>query len=559
MRFEDWDVLLFPKDSKVPIKEFKINCHVIHDSEFAYTNGSYGLPTMTCFVPGLAPGTHFNISLHSWKTPDISQFSQNYSKHPELVKFEARVLIDGRLIATSSFNRTGPWPQLINHSFEFTKNGELEQLQFPQFRNELLRQSYWSPADEVGRIKIVISEGFPRDSVTAPIERVKNMVAFSFQHAPLDILEMSGIAFPNPAMWRRGPFNPTMPVPAQQHEDGPDAHTHSPRQRCSFVKGAAGPQFNPDCANAPQLGYADPFNSNKIDMSTLFEWPNSYGVFVSQQTCEMGKPTNPRANVRSKVSHSDISMPDYSSSGCSGSQMMTDFRPMGFVASLDDADNSHLATKVPANTPTANTGDASFVDDLGIDINKLGTPGNTPPPTDFFSTDLATSLTNSLLNQPHPLPVQGPNMGIPAPEIKSRKENRPNLECCADETTNLDHIDMRKVSQSVYGQLGKITRHISNASNSPSQGSFSGAFSQRSHSGPDFGIDCTNSGNPFTHHNAEPKTGTECRIGSGSDKGPKRHRQFTPASAKAIDDEDEPRRNSPRCRNVQGAQLAEAN
>ncbi len=68
---------------------------------------------------------------------------------------------------------------------EFTKNGDLEVLKFPQFRSELLRQSYWSPADEVGRIKIVISEGFPRDSLTVPIERVKNIVAFSFQHAPL--------------------------------------------------------------------------------------------------------------------------------------------------------------------------------------------------------------------------------------------------------------------------------------------------------------------------------------------------------------------------------------
>ena len=68
---------------------------------------------------------------------------------------------------------------------DFTKNGDLEVLRFPQFRSELLRQSYWSPADEVGRIKIVISEGFPRDSLTVPIERIKNIVAFSFQHAPL--------------------------------------------------------------------------------------------------------------------------------------------------------------------------------------------------------------------------------------------------------------------------------------------------------------------------------------------------------------------------------------
>lgn len=68
---------------------------------------------------------------------------------------------------------------------EFTKTGELERLRFPHFRRELLFQNHWRPGDDIGRIKIVISEGFPRDSLSAPIERVKNVVAFSFQHAPL--------------------------------------------------------------------------------------------------------------------------------------------------------------------------------------------------------------------------------------------------------------------------------------------------------------------------------------------------------------------------------------
>lgn len=66
-----------------------------------------------------------------------------------------------------------------------SKQGELEPLKFPSFRRELLYQNHWSPGDDIGRIKIVISEGFPRDSPSNPIERVKNIVAFSFQHAPL--------------------------------------------------------------------------------------------------------------------------------------------------------------------------------------------------------------------------------------------------------------------------------------------------------------------------------------------------------------------------------------
>lgn len=32
MRYEDWDILLFPRDGKVPLREFKVACHVVHDN-----------------------------------------------------------------------------------------------------------------------------------------------------------------------------------------------------------------------------------------------------------------------------------------------------------------------------------------------------------------------------------------------------------------------------------------------------------------------------------------------------------------------------------------------
>lgn len=107
MRYEDWDVLLFPdlrvfpsdRDARPPLKEFKVNCHVVPDAEFSHSRRGFGLPAMTCFVPSLPPGRHFHISVHCWSTPQISQHALNYSKHPELVKFEARILIDGRLVA----------------------------------------------------------------------------------------------------------------------------------------------------------------------------------------------------------------------------------------------------------------------------------------------------------------------------------------------------------------------------------------------------------------------------------------------------------------------------
>lgn len=32
MRYEDWDVLLFPYGSKIPFQEFKVNCYAVHDT-----------------------------------------------------------------------------------------------------------------------------------------------------------------------------------------------------------------------------------------------------------------------------------------------------------------------------------------------------------------------------------------------------------------------------------------------------------------------------------------------------------------------------------------------
>jgi len=47
----------------------------------------------------------------------------------------------------------------------------------------MLHQDSWSAADDLGRIKVVISEVY--HSGPSLVETVKNIVAFSFQHAPL--------------------------------------------------------------------------------------------------------------------------------------------------------------------------------------------------------------------------------------------------------------------------------------------------------------------------------------------------------------------------------------
>lgn len=32
MRYEDWDVLLFPQECGTPVKEFSVACRVVHDA-----------------------------------------------------------------------------------------------------------------------------------------------------------------------------------------------------------------------------------------------------------------------------------------------------------------------------------------------------------------------------------------------------------------------------------------------------------------------------------------------------------------------------------------------
>lgn len=91
---------------------------------------------------------------------------------------------------------------IIRRNYSADEENADRELVFPEFHHELLNQQYWSAADDLSRIKVVISEGFPRASDTLSFERVKPVVAFSFQHTPLEVLERSSIAWPNVSMWR---------------------------------------------------------------------------------------------------------------------------------------------------------------------------------------------------------------------------------------------------------------------------------------------------------------------------------------------------------------------
>ncbi|OBT73905.1 hypothetical protein VF21_08286 [Pseudogymnoascus sp. 05NY08] len=296
MRYQNWDVLLFSDKSKVPIQEFKTTCHVIQDSEYLPTQGTLPLlPTVTSFVPALGQGQNFRLSIHSWEAPEPSRFALNFTKEPGLImfEFEARVFIDGRLAGYRYFGRDGPWPTIIETGINVNKNGDLEPLRFPEFHQELLSQNYWNAGDDLGRIKVVIAEGLHRESPAMPFDRIKNIVAFSFQHAPLEVLESSSIAWPNAEMWRHISFVAGMlpggNVPRKASEGAIEAHSHSPRRRSISL---ARPQRPP-----PAIGMMLPPGL------PAFPRPVNFDPF-----------TEPRATQWRQPSSADVSMPDYSSS-----------------------------------------------------------------------------------------------------------------------------------------------------------------------------------------------------------------------------------------------------
>ncbi|KAG9248820.1 hypothetical protein BJ878DRAFT_264759 [Calycina marina] len=241
MRYENWDVLVFPQTQfKIPLQEFKTSCQVITDPESEeLSTGKLLLPTVTGFIPSLTAGAAFRVSIHSWQAPiinpdliDLRQLrSLETQDSHEAIMFEARLFIDGRLSGMCTFAEDAPFPLVMDLGVDIDKYGNNEKLQFPPFHEELLKQSYWNAADDLGRLKVVISEGFQGRTSPILFERMKNIVSFSFQHAPLDVLEKASLAWPNAAMWRQPMvFSPTSSPTKTKVEPSSKLHTHhSPR------------------------------------------------------------------------------------------------------------------------------------------------------------------------------------------------------------------------------------------------------------------------------------------------------------------------------------------
>ncbi|KAL4961215.1 uncharacterized protein BDV14DRAFT_127829 [Aspergillus stella-maris] len=377
MRYENWDVLLFPMTSKVPVQEFKTQCFVTRDRESPYLHnpaifgpatyvqphGNLGqLPVLTTFIPSLPANSAFRVSIHSWEQPHASRLMESLLQPDDTSMFEVRIFVDGLCVAGSVISQRTSWPHVVDLSSHVDKSGNQDSLRFPPFHQEILEQRHWDAGDLHGRIRVVIAEGFARPHRNPPFERVKEIVAFAFQHAPLNVLEYSSIAWPNTSMWSKEPrlFKYNAGSGASDLKEAEDAHTHSPTRHetrppvTTAPQAASQPSLNiwrnrNYQGPVPQLqgNYRDP---RWAPPETVFADP-----FIDPYMLD------PAARHRgARPSWEDISMPDYASSS-TGSRAISSMTGMSYehskhpslVAPIDEEAYSQLIQALSPPRPLA--------------------------------------------------------------------------------------------------------------------------------------------------------------------------------------------------------------
>ncbi|KAJ5782144.1 hypothetical protein N7457_003918 [Penicillium paradoxum] len=404
MRYRNWDVLLFPAGSKTPIQEFKTQCFVTKDRDSPYLHNPvyFGphahqpdpshfnqLPVLTTFIPSQPRDSPFQVSIHSWDRPRPSVQIESSMEPEDVPLFEARVFVDGAFVAGSIYGQRTRWPQIMDLGSNIDRDGNQDTLRFPPFHSEVLQQKHWDAGDSQGRIKIIIAEGFSRPNRNPPFERFRHVIAFSFQHAPLDILEFSEIAWPNPSMWIIVPnaarygsatrYNATKGL-----EDG--AHGHSPgkpdRPDDAITGNTSSKSSNntysgstPSTYNAwtPHRGFPIPSTQwNGYSQGPRWDPQDTYIVEPGIDAFVDDTAWRQRG---ARSSREDVPMPDYSSAGSTSSRPISSMSGLSYEHSkqpsinscLDDEQYNELiqaltptkapsmGTRAPSNTPSTAT------------------------------------------------------------------------------------------------------------------------------------------------------------------------------------------------------------
>lgn len=390
-------------------------------------------------------------------------------------------------------------------------------------------------------------------------------------------------------MWRSSAFNPGLPVPTYHLDDGASSHTHSPGKKPVLLRNLRNQVFAPsvtvNAAYQPQPGsgifgnpalqfpylgrssagsMATPSCSDPSNESAYPEWLNCAptgppGDYWDGRTCWPATRRNPQP--------SDEIMADYDPSQ----------PPEPMHVSGGSLEDDPMCLKVPTNTPTGPAAD-------GAHDTQYSTVQRGPclPP------DFATSLTQSLLNQPFPLPSQQHTLFFPTGDARGGKENTQAMfgHVGAVANTHTDNPEItRRVPQTTLFGIGGLDTNLPSSGPSDQSGrddtispTLESLFpcSSRNGSGAsDFGAMLTSLGchnaagsslatprssagqvesGPGSVHNVGIATLGSSSAGGGSGGSSsvvsgtavaKRTRNFTPASVRAIDEEDEPRRASP--------------
>ncbi|KAF2661884.1 hypothetical protein K491DRAFT_333864 [Lophiostoma macrostomum CBS 122681] len=265
MRYDSWDVILFPRDSHIPIQEFKTACYVSRDEY------NRQLPTLNCYITSLPATTPFRISVHSWAAKARSSALIESQRRPnQRVVYIVQVIVDGTRVFHDFYELSSKWPQELVYEkrsiADYDRHSRSQRkplLQFPSFHQSILMQSSWDARDHDGRIKLVLSEqlvGKSHNPSEVEFGAVNDIICFSFQHAPKEILEQAGISWPIrnplylsppndnellasqlPSTYRR-PLNPVVDT----HKQSPNSRQfQSPISRASISEPTPRPRTEP--------------------------------------------------------------------------------------------------------------------------------------------------------------------------------------------------------------------------------------------------------------------------------------------------------------------------
>jgi hypothetical protein len=255
--------------------------------------------------------------------------------------------------------------------------------------------------------------------------------------------------------------------------------------------------------------FTDPFTD-----SAYLEWASSLLNTEPTDVWDAATiwPTNPRTQ---RQSNSDTIMADY----------IPPSRPDPMHVSGPSLEDEPMNLKVPTNTPTG-----GFTDE--------GQNGQNTSQQAVLPSDFASTLTRSLLNQPFPLPTHH-NPSFTSKDNQHGALGQANA-AFMQSTTRADAIGIRKTMFGVDSVDSAVPVSLSTKSSCGDIGSMIA------------GLGCGHSGSlatPSSSGHAESGSASSGGKSSGSaNTVAKRTRNFTPASVRAIDEEDEPRRVSPHAR-----------